>query len=176
MKEILKKLNACKESIEWVGDKTIEQAINECPRGDWMLWLFQKVCPGDLQLLTLAKGHCANIVRHLMTDERSIKAVDVAIAFGEGRATKEELSDAAAYAAAYAADAAADAAYAAASAAYAASAAAYAAYAADAAAYAADAAASAAAPRKENRLQTADICRKYLGKKLSKRLKEVNND
>jgi hypothetical protein len=44
------------------------------------------------RILTLAKGHCANTVRHLMMDDRSIKAVDTAIAFGEGRATESELN------------------------------------------------------------------------------------
>jgi hypothetical protein len=182
MKEILKKLKACNQAREWVGNRTIEQAIQECPRGDWMLWLFQKLFPDDLQLLTLAKGHCANTLRYLMTDERSINAIDTAIAFGEGRATREELNAADATA-----DAAAAAAYAAAAyATYAAAAAAaYATYAdADAtyaATFAADAAAAlqAADARKANQLQTANICRKYIGEKLIEgcnKLKEVKND
>jgi hypothetical protein len=182
MKEILKKLKACNQAIKWVGNRTIEQAIQECPRGDWMLWLFQKLFPDDLQLLTLTKGHCANTVRYLMTDERSINAIDTAIAFGEGRATREELNAANA-----AADAAADAAYAA-SASSSAADAADAAYAASASSSAADAAADAAdaadasasyAARKENQLQTADICRMYIRIKLIEgcnNIKEVNND
>lgn len=167
MKHILKKLNACNKAINWVEDRSIEKAINECPRGDWMLWLFNKLYPDDLQLLTLAKGHCANTVRHLMTDERSIKAVDVAIAFGKGKANREELNDAADYAAVatYAA-----ASYAAAAANYAADAYA-AAYVASAAAYAV--AAAAADAKISNELETANICRKYLGEKLIQGLKEM---
>ena len=156
MKEILKKLNACKEAVEWAGDKTWEEIYNTCHRGDWLLWLFKKTNPDDLQRLTLAKGHCANTVRHLMDDERSIKAVDTAIAFGEGKATREELNAAAAaayYAAGTPAAAAAAAAYYAAAAAAAAYYAAYAAYA------AVDADADA---RTKNQMETADICRKYL--------------
>ena len=133
-KEYLESLKACAAAIEWAGYKPVEQVVAECHRGDWLLWLAKK-CGVELQPLTLAKGHCANTVRHLMTDERSVKAVDVAIAFGEGRATRDELD--AATSAAY--GAAADAAYAATSAAYPATAAAY-----------ADTAA-------------ADICRKYIG-------------
>jgi hypothetical protein len=190
MKDLLIKLNACQDAKDWAADKSWKEIFETCHRGDWLLWLFQKTNPNDLQLLTLAKGHCANTVRHLMKDERSIKAVDVAIAFGEGKASREELDAAAcaanaadaadaayaAYAAAYVAYAAA---YAYAAAAYAANAAAYAAYAAYAAAYAANAAAyaanaaadayaaaaSAAAyadAKKENQQLTADICRKYL--------------
>ena len=187
MKELLNKLKACQDAMEWAGDKSWQEIYNTCHRGDWLLWLFKRTNPDDLQLLTLAKGHCANTVRHLMKDERSIKAVDAAIAYGEGKISREELDAAAS--AAYAAYAdAASAAYADAAAAYdaayAASAAAYAAYApydaaaaaddaayAYSAAYAASAAAAAAyaaaanaayVAKKENQQLTADICRKYL--------------
>ena len=112
MKNLLKKLDACEDARIWAADKSWEEVYNTCNRGDWLLWLFKKTNPDDLQLLTLAKGHCANTVRHLMKDERSIKAVDAAIAFGLGEITKEELhaAYAAATYAAYAADADADAA------------------------------------------------------------------
>ena len=178
LKELLKELNACSEAREWAADKTIEQAVDQCHRGDWLLWLARKVYIG-LQPLTLAKGHCANTVRDLMEDERSIKAVDMAILFGEGRATLDELkaayaaADAAYAAAAAAADAAAAYAAAAAAAADAAAAAAYAAaYAAyDAAAYAA----AAADARIKNQQQTADICRQYIGKLIIDKVNELLN-
>ena len=131
-KQLLIELNACEDAREWADDKSIEEAVNTCPRGDWMLWLAKKVNVG-IRPLTLAKGKCANTVRHLMKDERSIKAVDSAIDFGNGLIEESELRDA------YAADAAA--------AAYAAAYAAYAAYAAADAAYA-DAADAADAARK----------------------------
>ena len=156
--DILNKYNACETAKNWVKNQTIEEAWDNCPRGDWMLWVYTKLYPNNIRELTLAKGHCANTVRHLMKDQRSIDAVDAAIAFGEGKITATELTKyadaayaAAAKAAAYAAYAAySAAAYAAAYAATAAAtaaAAAYAAYAAadaDAAAYAAYAAADAA--------------------------------
>jgi len=159
LKEFLEKNNACKGGYLFAKDLTLEEFLATCPRGDWILWLFVKSNPDSLKELTLAKGHCANTVRHLMEDERSLRAVDVAIAFGEGKATKKELDSAyAASGAAYAADAA-DVAYAA-----------YAAHAADAAAYAADAANAADAASgdstsptyEQNQMETADICRKYL--------------
>ena len=68
MKELLIKLDACKEAKEWAANKTWEEIYNTCHRGDWLLWLFKRTNPNDLQLLTLATGHCANTVRHLMTD------------------------------------------------------------------------------------------------------------
>lgn len=92
-KELLFELEACSEAREWAGDKTIEEVVEQCHIGDWLLWLAARIDIG-LQPLTLAKGHCANTVRHLMKDERSIKAVDVAIVFGEGKATRKELDDA----------------------------------------------------------------------------------
>lgn len=64
-------------------------------RGDWILWLNRKSKNYNLQTLTLAKAHCANTVRHLMKDKRSTDAVDVAIRFGEGNATRDELNAAA---------------------------------------------------------------------------------
>jgi len=171
-KDLLLKLDACQEARDWAADKSWEEVYNTCHRGDWLLWLFKNTNPNDLQLLTLAKGHCANTVRHLMEDERSLQAVDAAIAFGEGKISREEL-DAAAAAASAAASAAAyipAAAYAAyadyAAAAYAASiAAAYSsstAYISAASAASAAYADYAASARQENLQLTADICRKYL--------------
>ena len=168
-KQYLKSLKACEDAIEWAGDKNIEQVVADCHRGDWLLWLAQK-CGVELQPLTLAKGHCANTVRHLMTDECSFKVVDMAIAFGEGRATRDELD--AAYAAAYANAAAFASASAAAFAA--ANAAAYA----DAAAYAsaeAAAYASYADVRTNSLKQTADICRQYIGDLIIEKVKQQLN-
>lgn len=163
LKTFLEKHNACADGFKFAKDLTLEQFLETCPRGDWILWLFARTNPTSLKELTLAKAHCANTVRHLMTDKRSLNAVDVAIKFGKGKATGEELADAAAgVAAAGVAAAAVAAAKAAFAAAYAAKAAfAYAAYPAGFAAYAAVADAAAAAV-KQNRQQTADICRKFL--------------
>lgn len=172
MKELLIKLNACDEAIEWAGDRTIEEIVRDCDRGDWLLWLAKKI-DIELQHLTLAKGHCANTARHLMKDERSIKAIDIAIAFGEGIATMEELNNAA--------NAAYDAcAYASTSAAYAAAAANVSGDAAGEAANAAFAAYAAAMPaaandaKKQNQKETAEICRKYIGQLIIDKCNELN--
>ena len=187
IKNLLIKLNACKPAVEWSGDRTIEQIVGTCHRGDWLLWLAKKI---DLPLnkLTLAKARCAKTVIHLMKDQRSIDAVNIAERFGLDECTLEELNDAAAAAtyaaatyaatayaatdatdatatyAATAADAAAAATAYAADAAYAAATAyaAYAAYVVDAAATA-DAATDAADARIKNQKETADICREILG-------------
>ena len=161
--ELLTKLNACDEARDWAQGKTFVEVYTTCERGDWLCWLFAKTNPEDVQLLTLVKGHQANTVRHLMRDERSRKAVDTAIAFGEERATKEDLRNAARYAYAAAAAACAsdadDAAWAAAEAAWEAAWAAC--IASDAARAAADAA-DADDARQSNRQLTAEIFRKYI--------------
>ena len=190
MEKLLKELDACGEAITWAKNKTWNEIYSTCHRGDWLLWLFKRTNPNDIRLLTLAKAHCANTVRHLMRDSRSIKAIDVAIAFGEGSATEEQLQEAyiaaaiatsvasttadsaAAYVASHASTTAAYAASAAASATYSVAAtaadSAAAEYAAAAAEYAdsayttASTASAAYASRTKNQLETADICRKYL--------------
>ena len=160
-KELLIKLDACESAKEWARDMPIEEIVSTCHRGDWLLWLAKKV-DVDLRLRTLAKGHCANTVRRLMEDERSINAVNVAIAFGEGKATREELDAAAVGAVAVATVAAA--AYAAAVSA------------ADAAVAAAVAAADAAyVSVAANRQQAADICRQYIGAALIEKVNQLLN-
>lgn len=148
MKFDLSQFRPCFEAAEYYATKdSFEQAWNDCHRGDWMLWIAARLGV-DLQVLTLAKGKCAETVIHLMRDERSKKAVEAAIKFGNGEISREDLN--AAYADAYAAAVDADT------------------YAAAAAAYAADAAAAAAAAyadaaaKKKNQQTTADICREIL--------------
>jgi len=105
--ELLESKRACEEATEWAKGKTWQEVFETCHRGDWLLWLFKKTNPEKLRELTLAKAHSANTVRHLMKDARSTNAIDVAIKFGEGNATREDLNVVAAAAYAYAAAAAA---------------------------------------------------------------------
>lgn len=146
----LESLGACNEAKDWANGKSWQEVYDTCHRGDWLLWLYRRSKDYDFQKLTLAKGLCANTVRHLIKDERSLKAVDATIAFGKGEISIEDLNAVVAY------DADAYAAYTA-GASGAADAAAYAAYTAGAAD-----AAGAAAARKENQQKTADIVREVL--------------
>ena len=137
----LKKLNACKDAVEWA-DKfpSLQKAWEACERGDWMLWLLGKQSgkPGtkSRKKLVLTTCKCARLaLKYIPKDEkRPLKAIQIAEKYAKGvkGISLEDVKNAAAYAA--------DAADAAVYAAYAADAAVYAAYAARAAAYTADAA------------------------------------
>jgi len=150
---------ACRDAVEWVGTRPIEQAWAECERGDWMLWLSGKINI-DRKLIVLAACACAEPALAFVPagEDRPRRAIEVARAWCADAATLDDVraaaaAAAAAYAAAYAANAA-DAAYAAAAAAAAAYAAAAAAAAADAAADAAYAAYAAAAAARTESLRT----------------------
>ena len=158
-RDLLVNLRACEDAKNWAKEMTIEEIVNTCHRGDWLLWLAKKI---DLPIkpITLAKVRCAKTVIHLIDYPSSLKALEVAEKFAlTDEVSLDDLRNAA-YSAAYDAAAAYNAA--AYSAAYSAAAyAAAAAYVAAAAAYAAYVAAAAYA-KKENQKLTANICRKYL--------------
>lgn len=93
---------------DWTG--TVFDIMNlDIPFED-KLWVIARNDLMSEKLMRLFAVWCARQLQHLIKDERSIKAIDVAEAFANGEATKEELS--AAWDAVY--DAACDAAYAAA--------------------------------------------------------------
>ncbi len=143
------KHRACKEGKEWaLAFCASMKEVWEKAQPDWLLWVATRPSVLTDKELRLFAVSCARQVQHLMTDPRSIEAINVAEKYAQGKAAHDELvaaraaADAAAYAAAYAAADAADAA--AGAAAYAAARAAARA-AADAAAYAAAYAAARAA-------------------------------
>jgi len=122
LKEKLIKINSCSEAVKWIGGRGLQKAWTECNRADWMLWLCGKMVdkPGwpTRQKLVLVACDCASRALKYVPDgeDRPRKAIETARAWTKGRATIEQVRDAAAaadavYAAAadavYAADAAA---------------------------------------------------------------------
>lgn len=107
-------ISALPESFEWAEGKTWADVYENSPHGDFLCGVYYNSSDfredSPLRLITLVKGHQANLVRHLMLDPRSLNAVDTAIAFGEGRATLEELH-ASAYAAGFCQDSKSEGAY-----------------------------------------------------------------
>ena len=100
MRKLLNELNACQEAKDWVGTKTQRQAWQECERGDWLLWLAakQEGRPGwpDRKQIVKAACACAETVLHLFeekypNDGRPRKAIEVARAWAEDKATLDEV-------------------------------------------------------------------------------------
>jgi hypothetical protein len=172
--KLLRKHHACPQAIAWVGQRTAQQAWDQCPHGDWLLWVADRVGI-DRKLLVLAACGCARLALEYVRpgEDRPRLAIETAEAWTRGEATREELksvadaTDAAAVRATSAASsqAALASAYVSATAAY------YATWnvtyvnAARSAAYAADAAAYAAADtvaRNTMRRDCADAVRKVI--------------
>ena len=118
------KHKACEEGKEWaLASCASMKEVWEKAKPNWLLWVATRPSVLTDKKLRLFAVFCARQVQHLMTDPRSIEAIDVAEKYAQDKASDDELA-AARSAASYA------------SASYAS--AAYAAY--EAAAYAADAA------------------------------------
>ena len=117
IQEFCEKHNACREGREWAlaNCNSMQEAWDKCDRPDWLIWIATRPNVLDDKTLRLFAVWCCRQIQHLMTDPRSIAAVDAAEQFANGLISKEQLKAAASAAdAAYAAYAAADAAYAAA--------------------------------------------------------------
>lgn len=89
---------ACREGREWAErecNSLAEVWANAKP--EWLIWVAGRAL--DKRKRVAFAASCAERVRHLMTDQRSKDALDVAHRYGRGEATDEELSAAAAAAA-----------------------------------------------------------------------------
>ena len=153
--------NACEEGDEFaLTQPTMADVWDKCPRPDWLLWIVEKLGqqPDDRTLRLFAVWCARNTplldgrkTDDLLTDPRSLAALEAAERYANGRATDAELAAAAAAAWDAAAAAAGDAALAAA---WAAAAKAAWASAWDAAAWAAQAAGAAARAAQAAHLRT----------------------
>ena len=117
MRDMLSRIGACKEAVEWVGERDLATAWRECDRADWMLWLLAKRAGNPhwptRQQVVLAACACAETaLHHVPADEpRPRIAIKTARRWANGCATIDEGAaaraacayDAAAYAAACAA-------------------------------------------------------------------------
>jgi hypothetical protein len=84
---------ACKEGREWALANCKAMAdvwVTACP--GWLVWVATRPDVLDDRTLRLFAVFCARSVEHLLTDQRSRDAIDVAERFAKGEATAEELS------------------------------------------------------------------------------------
>jgi 3-methyladenine DNA glycosylase Mpg len=101
LQDFLKSIGACEKACSWARNKTVKEAYTECKRGDWLLWLYGKLCSDfsthskEVRKRVLIAGLVANLVRDKMTDARCIDATDAAIAFGKGEIGIDSLNKAA---------------------------------------------------------------------------------
>ena len=85
--------NACNDGRKWALENCRDmQHAWETLKPDWLLWVATR--PGVLsdKDLRLFAVWSARQVQHLMKDQRSIDALDVAERFAHGNATREELA------------------------------------------------------------------------------------
>lgn len=84
---------AGKEFIQWVGLKTPQEAWNECPNGEWLLWWIKKTEPSvDDKQIQLAILQCVMSLSHFTKNKYELKVLKTAIKHLKGKATKEEMN------------------------------------------------------------------------------------
>ena len=113
IEDFCEKHGACVDGKAWavVNCKTMDD-VWATAKPEWLLWVATRegvLTDRELRLLVV---WAARQVQHLMTDPRSISALDVAERFANGQATSDELSAASDAASAAASDAASAAAWA----------------------------------------------------------------
>lgn len=91
------KLGACDDSIEWIKStdfKTAQEIWDNCPRGDWMLWLAGR-CPSvERKTLVRCAVACARPALKYTTDPRVAACLDTVDRWLEDEATIEEVREA----------------------------------------------------------------------------------
>ena len=87
--------DACKPAREWANGKTWQTIYDTCDRGTWLTWVLSRSTPDpDKRTRVKLAAALANTVRDLMPDAAK-EALDVAIRYGNGEATDDELKVAA---------------------------------------------------------------------------------
>lgn len=93
LETLLDKHGACYEAREWASDfSTPIKAWNACQNPAWMLWALDRLGVFDEKNSRLFSCWCVRQVWHLLTDDRSKRAVEVAERFANGDETFEALS------------------------------------------------------------------------------------
>ncbi len=85
-REQLVKLKVCRDSLIWVGNKTLEQAWATCENPEWIIWILSQT---DLDL-TDPLCEMAERVLHLLPEDNRLVCSN-AISAAKRRASKDEL-------------------------------------------------------------------------------------
>ena len=102
--EFCEATEACKDGAIFAEKyESMAEVWNKCPRADWLLWILNAIkAPTNEKAYRLFAVWCARNTPliggrktgDLLTDPRSITALEVAERFANGKATDEELKDA----------------------------------------------------------------------------------
>ena len=65
LSELLIELKSFDSDIDFVHDKTIEEFVADCPRGEWLLWLGKQIAI-DRKKLIIACARCVTTVEYLI--------------------------------------------------------------------------------------------------------------
>ncbi len=100
-KEFCDATNACSEGRKFALEyQSMSEVWANCPKVDWLLWITDKTGRPDDRTLRLFAVWCARNTPladgrksgDLITDPRSLAALDVAERFANGRASRDELA------------------------------------------------------------------------------------
>ena len=95
VKEFLKHHSACTEGYEWaIKNCQTMQEVWDTVKDEWLIWVAIRAGVLTDRELHEFSLYCAESVKHLMTDERSLNALVVKRKWLDGEATDEELSTA----------------------------------------------------------------------------------
>jgi hypothetical protein len=86
--------HACPEGREWAiaNCSNMQEAWDKAPDPSWVLWIATRQGVLTDRELRLFAVWCARQVQHLLTDPRSVNAIDVAERYANGEATDEDLA------------------------------------------------------------------------------------
>jgi len=96
-KQQLIEMDVCKEAIDWVEDRTIQQAWKDCQRGDWMLWLLEQIegekgWLDEKEIMLLGCWCARRALKYIQEREiRPLKAIEAKEAWAKGEITREEM-------------------------------------------------------------------------------------
>jgi hypothetical protein len=90
--ELVEHFRGCRQGLRSVKGKTITDAWEQCENSEWMLWALKKIGLLDGPPARLLAVRFVRRVEHLMNDERSKKALDVAERYAGGLASDDELN------------------------------------------------------------------------------------
>jgi hypothetical protein len=105
IKQFCSEHRACSDGQKWAlaHCKDMQEVWEKAPNPSWVIWIATRRGVLTDRELRLFAVWCARQVQHLLTDPRSINAIDVAERYANGEATDRELTAArsAAWAAAW---------------------------------------------------------------------------